>query len=67
LGENVAQEPVPARFSDLVRELDRCAEKETAALKMEVLDELLSTKEPTAKTRALLEDFRRASAHASRR
>ena len=53
-GESITQEPMPARFRDLVRELDRRAEKETASLKMEVLEELLSTSEPTAKTRTLL-------------
>jgi hypothetical protein len=57
--EDITQEPLPARLRDLVRELDRCAEKEKASLSMEVLEELLSTREPTAKTRALLEAFRR--------
>ena len=65
-GESITQEPMPARFRDLVRELDRRAEKETASLKMEVLEELLSTSEPTAKTRTLLEVFRRATKRASR-
>ena len=57
--EDITQEPLSARLCDLVRELDRCAEKGNASLKMEVLEELLSTREPTAKTRALLEAFRR--------
>jgi hypothetical protein len=57
--EDITQEPLSARLRDLVRELDRCAEKEKASLKMAVLEELLSTREPTAKTRALLEAFRR--------
>jgi hypothetical protein len=57
--EDITQEPLSARLRDLVRELDRCAEKENASLKLEVLAELLSTREPTAKTRALLEAFRR--------
>jgi hypothetical protein len=57
--EDITREPLSARLRDLVRELDRCAEKENASLKLEVLAELLSTREPTAKTRALLEAFRR--------
>ena len=51
--EDITQEPLPARLRDLVRELDRCAEKEKASLRMEVLEELLSMCEPTAKTRAV--------------
>ena len=57
--EYIIQEPLSARLRNLVRELDRCAEKENASLKMGVLEELLSTREPTAKTRALLAAFRR--------
>ena len=57
--EDITQEPLSARLCDLVRELDCSAEKENASQKMEVLEELLSTREPTAKTRALLEVFRR--------
>jgi len=57
--EDITQEPLSARLRDLVRELDCSAEKENASLKMGVLEELLSTREPTAKTRALLEVFRR--------
>jgi hypothetical protein len=61
--EDITQEPLPARLRDLVRELDRCAEaeKEKASLKIEVLEELLSTSEPTAKTRAVLEAFMKRS------
>jgi hypothetical protein len=57
--EDIIQQPLSARLRDLARELDRSAEKEKASLNMEVLEELLSTREPTAKTRALLEAFRR--------
>jgi len=64
--ESVTQEPLPARFRELLRELDRCPDKGTASLKKEVLDELLSMREPTARTRALLEAFRRATKRASR-
>ena len=57
--EDITQEPLSGRLRELVRDLDRCAAKENASLKMGVLEELLSTREPTAKTRALLEAFRR--------
>src|SRR5947207_2348589 len=61
LWADILREPVPRRFRDLVGQLDSCAEKGTSSLKMEVVNELLSTAEPTARARTLLEDFRRAT------
>ena len=54
LWSDIAREPVPPRFLDLIKQLEKAA----ASVKVEVLDELLTTSEPTAKTRALLEALR---------